>query len=132
MCPTLYPLVAPLNRPSVTRATSCPRPAPATAAVTASISGIPGEPFGPSYRITTTSPGTTAPLVTASNAAASESNGRGRPRKSSDAAPATLMTLPSGSVGADIGWPTVPSGAGGDSDARFAATVSPVTVRHEP
>ncbi len=37
-------------------ATSLPRPAPATAAVTASISGIPGEPFGPSYRITITSP----------------------------------------------------------------------------
>src|SRR5581483_12191560 len=46
--PTEYPLVAPLNRPSVTRATSAPRPARATAAVTASISGMPGEPFGPS------------------------------------------------------------------------------------
>ena len=48
MCPTLYPFVAPENRPSVISATSLPRPAPATAAVTASISGIPGEPFGPS------------------------------------------------------------------------------------
>ena len=42
------PFVAPLNRPSVISATSLPRPAPATAAVTASISGMPGEPFGPS------------------------------------------------------------------------------------
>ena len=48
MCPTLMPFVAPLNRPSVISATSLPSPAPATAAVTASISGMPGEPFGPS------------------------------------------------------------------------------------
>ncbi len=64
--------------------------------MTASISGMPGEPFGPSYRITMTSPATIEPLVTASNASCSESNGRARPWNSSDAAPAIFITEPSG------------------------------------
>ena len=40
--------VAPENRPSVTRATDSPRPAPTTDDVMLSISRIPGPPAGPS------------------------------------------------------------------------------------
>ena len=47
-CPTQNPWVPPENRPSVTSAASAPRPAPFMAPVTASISRIPGPPFGPS------------------------------------------------------------------------------------
>lgn len=48
MCPMLPPRVAPLNRPSVIRATLSLRPMPAMVAVGMSISGMPGPPFGPS------------------------------------------------------------------------------------
>src|SRR5882724_4113732 len=47
-CPAIKPCVAPLKRPSVSRATESPSPAPTRAAVTASISRMPGPPFGPS------------------------------------------------------------------------------------
>ena len=47
--------VAPENRPSVSSATDSPRPAPMIAAVTASISRMPGPPAGPSFLMTTTS-----------------------------------------------------------------------------
>src|SRR5713101_2879289 len=40
--PTMSPRVAPLNRPSVTRATDSPSPRPTNAAVTPSISRVPG------------------------------------------------------------------------------------------
>ena len=60
-CPTINPRVAPLNRPSVTRATESPRPRPTIAEVIESISGMPGAPAGPSPRTTTTSPGCTTP-----------------------------------------------------------------------
>ena len=43
-CPTINPRVAPLNRPSVTRATESPRPRPTIADVIESISGMPGAP----------------------------------------------------------------------------------------
>ena len=46
--PTQNPWVPPENRPSVTSAQSPPRPAPFMAPVTASISRMPGPPFGPS------------------------------------------------------------------------------------
>ena len=55
--PAMKPWVAPEKRPSVRRATLSPRPSPTSAAVTCSISRMPGPPFGPSLRITTTSPG---------------------------------------------------------------------------
>ena len=55
------PRLAPENRPSVIRATVLSRPMPARAEVGFSISRIPGPPLGPSYRITTTSPGTILP-----------------------------------------------------------------------
>ena len=45
--PTMNPRVAPENRPSVTSATDSPSPAPTMAAVTASISRMPGPPLRP-------------------------------------------------------------------------------------
>ena len=130
MWPTENPFVAPENRPSVTSATSLPSPAPATAAVTASISGIPGEPFGPSYRMTMTSPASILPDVSASNASCSESKGRAVPVNVRRSAPAIFITLPSGASDPyrmavpPVGWiglptsrTTVPSGAGGTAPA---------------
>ena len=55
--PIIRPRVAPEKRPSVTIATLSPSPSPTIAAVTWSISRIPGPPTGPSLRITTMSPG---------------------------------------------------------------------------
>ena len=52
----MKPWVAPQKRPSVSSATCSPRPAPLSAAVTASISRMPGPPTGPSLRMMTTSP----------------------------------------------------------------------------
>ena len=56
ICPTTKPCVPPLNLPSVIKATLFPNPAPIKAEVGFNISGIPGPPFGPTYRMTTTSP----------------------------------------------------------------------------
>src|SRR5262249_13718863 len=53
--PTIRPRVAPEKRPSVMSATDSLRPTPTSAAVTASISRMPGPPLGPSLRITTQS-----------------------------------------------------------------------------
>src|SRR6185369_1899798 len=47
-CPTTIPYVPPENRPSVINPTESPSPAPIKADVGASISRIPGPPFGPS------------------------------------------------------------------------------------
>jgi len=47
-CPTMRPCVAPENRPSVISTTESPSSAPTIAAVTASISRMPGPPRGPS------------------------------------------------------------------------------------
>ena len=46
--PTQNPWVPPENRPSVISAASPPRPTPFMAPVMASISRMPGPPFGPS------------------------------------------------------------------------------------
>ena len=59
--PTIRPRVAPEKRPSVSRATSSPRPSPTIAAVTWSISRMPGPPAGPSLRMTTMSPASILP-----------------------------------------------------------------------
>ena len=56
ICPTHGPRVPPENLPSVIKATESDKFIPAIAAVGDSISLIPGPPFGPSYRMTTTSP----------------------------------------------------------------------------
>ena len=79
MWPTMKPRVAPEKRPSVISATESPSPSPTIAAVTASISRMPGPPAGPSLRITTTSPGLIWPLVTAAIAASSPSKTRAGP-----------------------------------------------------
>src|SRR5579864_2463608 len=46
--PAMKPCVAPEKRPSVSSATESPKPAPTSAAVTCSISRMPGPPLGPS------------------------------------------------------------------------------------
>jgi hypothetical protein len=46
----------PEKRPSVNMATLSPRPAPMIADVGVNISGMPGPPFGPSYRMMITLP----------------------------------------------------------------------------
>ena len=94
--PTMKPCVAPEKRPSVTSATSLPRPWPTSAAVTASISRMPGPPAGPSKRITTTSPARMARACTAAKAASSESNTRAVPSNDSRPWPASLTMQPSG------------------------------------
>jgi hypothetical protein len=48
MWPMHRPVVPPENLPSVNSSTSRPSPAPLMAAVMASISRMPGPPFGPS------------------------------------------------------------------------------------
>ncbi|CUP59459.1 Uncharacterised protein [Flavonifractor plautii] len=55
------PRVAPEKRPSVTSATDSEKPMPTSAAVAVSISRMPGPPWGPSFRITSTSPCCTTP-----------------------------------------------------------------------
>src|SRR5919199_1526983 len=94
--PAIRPWVAPEKRPSVRRATDSPKPSPTRAAVTPSISRIPGPPLGPSYLITTTSPSSIRPLVTASIASSSESKTRAGPSWNSRVCPETLITQPSG------------------------------------
>ncbi len=97
-CPIAAPLVAPEKRPSVRRATSLSNPIPQRAEVGASISRIPGPPFGPSYRMTTTSPFLISPSIIAWYASSSELNTLAGPSKAyiflltAD----TLTTPPSG------------------------------------
>ena len=92
----MNPLVPPENLPSVTIATCLPSPWPTRAAVVASISRMPGPPFGPSYLITTTSPGTIPPFETSSKAASSRSKTRALPSNVVISTPAVLITAPSG------------------------------------
>src|SRR5208283_4678264 len=79
-CPIINPRVPPLKRPSVTSATLSPKPAPTIAAVTLSISRIPGPPLGPSYAMTTTSPGAIVSSRIACIARSSELKTRAGPR----------------------------------------------------
>ena len=65
------------------------------AAVTPSISRMPGPPLGPSWRITTTSPALMAPACTAAKAASSPSNTRAGPWCPASDEPATFTTQPS-------------------------------------
>ncbi len=145
MCPMHSPVVPPENRPSVTSRTSLPSPAPLIAPVIASISRIPGPPFGPSYRMTTTSPARMAPSARASIAARSRSKTRAVPSKTAASKPADLTTAPRGAsepcrmVMPPVGWigsaslrMTSPSAAGACRSARFSAMVRPVTVSGSP
>ena len=92
----MKPWVAPEKRPSVSSATESPSPSPWSAAVTASISRMPGPPAGPSLRMTTTSPASIAPAFTAANASSSHSNTRAGPLCSRRPWPASFTTQPSG------------------------------------
>ena len=67
------------------------------APVTWSISGMPGPPAGPSYRITTTSPGWICFALTAANASCSVSKTRAGPRCSVRST-VSLTTQPSGAI----------------------------------
>ena len=75
------PLVPPENLPSVISATDSLSPIPAMVAVGESISLIPGPPLGPSYLMTTTSPGDIVPSRIAFMPASSESNTLAVPSK---------------------------------------------------
>ena len=94
------PLDAPENLPSVIRATVEPSPIPAIAEVGFSISLIPGPPFGPSYLITTTSPGTILPPLIAATASSSDSNTLAGPSCTiiSSTTAERFTTLPSGAI----------------------------------
>ncbi len=94
----MKPCVAPEKRPSVISATDSPRPSPTIAAVTDSISRIPGPPAGPSPRITTTSPSPISFASTAAIAASSPSNTRAGPVCRRRSWPASLTTHPSGAT----------------------------------
>ena len=71
-------------------------PCPYIAAVVASISLIPGPPFGPSYLITRTSPSLYFFSLTALNASSSQSKHLALPLKNWDFIPATFTIAPSG------------------------------------
>ena len=81
ICPTQIPLVPPEKRPSVIRAAFVPKPLPTRSEVGASISLIPGEPFGPSYLITITSPSLISLFSSANIDSSSESNTFALPSK---------------------------------------------------
>ncbi len=143
-CPTIRPCVAPEKRPSVTIATESPRPSPTIAAVTCSISRMPGPPFGPSYRITTVSPGLIRPAETAANASSSRLKTRAGPRCEVGVCAVIFTTAPSGArfprrttrppsarsgreSGATTSWPAVSV-----TDDDSSPIDRPVTVRASP
>ena len=137
----MKPWVAPEKRPSVSSATESPRPSPTSAAVTCSISRIPGPPFGPSLRITTTSPGLMSFAITAAKASSSRSNTRAAPLCSIRSWPDSFTTQPSGarlprriakppfglsawSTGRTTSWPSVSSAASATAPIVWPVTVS--------
>mmetsp|Transcript_20682 Transcript_20682/g.48643 ORF Transcript_20682/g.48643 Transcript_20682/m.48643 type:complete len:315 (-) Transcript_20682:1451-2395(-) len=147
MCPMQNPCVPPLNRPSVNSATSFPRPAPMMALVGVSISGRPGPPVGPSYRIMTTSPFLISLFLRPSIIRGSLSYTRAVPVKVSPSFPVILATPPPGqrfpyimskwpvflmgsSRGRMISCPGVSPGC--SMSARFWFQVFPVTVIWSP
>ena len=75
--------------------TESPRPAPMIAEVGESISRMPGPPFGPSYRITTTSPFRIWPAKMAARHASSDSKTRAGPVMRGAFTPVILATAPS-------------------------------------
>src|SRR5699024_10667568 len=145
ICPTTKPCVPPENLPSVNKATFSPKPFPTKREETESISGIPGPPLGPVWRMTRTSPSLISLWVTASVASASVSNTRAGPVCLVTFTPDTLATAP---LGAKLPFKTIngPSARFGlskgiitsypstrfDASARFSAIVLPVTVKQSP
>ena len=94
--PTISPREAPEKRPSVRRATVSPTGPNDGARHTEHFARMPGPPSGPSYRITTTSPGLMRLAVTASIASSSAVEDARRALVFKAFVPATLMTQPSG------------------------------------
>lgn len=96
--PIQRPRVPPEKRPSVMRAALMP--APLIAEVGASISCIPGPPFGPSYLITTTSPSLILPPRIADRESSWVLKTRAVPVnwRISGSTPAVLTTAPSGAM----------------------------------
>src|SRR5690554_4998504 len=76
--------------------TSPPKPLPMTIALIDNISGIPGPPLGPQYRITITSPAVILSCNNASVASSSESYTRAGPVIALTFNPDILHTAPSG------------------------------------
>ncbi len=140
MWPAMKPWLAPEKRPSVISATLSPRPSPMIAAVTASISRMPGPPAGPSLRITTMSSGSISLASTALIAASSPSKTFAGPTWCRRSWPASLMTEPSGATlplmiakppvalsGSSSAWTTTWPGVSTAASA-ISPAVWPVTV----
>mmetsp|Transcript_16173 Transcript_16173/g.21412 ORF Transcript_16173/g.21412 Transcript_16173/m.21412 type:complete len:205 (-) Transcript_16173:1068-1682(-) len=142
----MNPWLPPENRPSVISATSLPRPAPMITLVGVSISGIPGPPFGPSYRIIITSPFLTSLFSTPRSMSSSRSKTRATPLNLNPSLPVIFATDPPGarepykiliwpeslialSKGITISWSSKVSEG---TSARFSATVFPVHVMQLP
>src|SRR5204862_203543 len=85
----------PEKRPSVMSPTLSPSPAPMIAEVGESISRMPGPPLGPSYRITTMSPGLMRPARIAASESSSQSNTRAGPVIFTCLIPVIFATAPS-------------------------------------
>mmetsp|Transcript_3241 Transcript_3241/g.7979 ORF Transcript_3241/g.7979 Transcript_3241/m.7979 type:complete len:298 (+) Transcript_3241:342-1235(+) len=144
--PITKPCDPPEKRPSVMSATQSPRPAPMMALVGVSISGMPGPPFGPSYRMTTTHPRKDSGSSSrAASMASSWSKQRAGPSNSSPSLPVIFATDPSGATspyricrwpvslmgllrGITTSWPSLKPG----HISKFSAMVFPVTVMHDP
>mmetsp|Transcript_58075 Transcript_58075/g.131592 ORF Transcript_58075/g.131592 Transcript_58075/m.131592 type:complete len:319 (-) Transcript_58075:690-1646(-) len=141
MWPMQNPWLPPEKRPSVRSATQSPRPAPMMALVGVSISGRPGPPLGPSYRMMTTCPHSISLFSSPRIMASSLSYTLATPLKVSPSLPVILATPPPGQrlpyiiwrcpvalmgslSGLMISWPSVSPG----SPATFSACVLPVTV----
>src|SRR3989344_4759250 len=135
----------PEKRPSVISATESPSPRPMMAEVTASISRIPGPPFGPSFLITIVSPETTEPASIAANADSSSSNTFAGPRCCSFLMPFIFATPPPGArlpcmttIGPRFITGSLMSRMTGVkllfffTSFRFSATVFPVMVMQPP
>mmetsp|Transcript_8681 Transcript_8681/g.24801 ORF Transcript_8681/g.24801 Transcript_8681/m.24801 type:complete len:200 (-) Transcript_8681:1137-1736(-) len=144
--PITKPCEPPENLPSVMSATQSPSPAPMMALVGVSISGIPGPPLGPSYRITMTQPlkdsGSSSKAWSICSSWLKHLAG---PSNSRPSFPVIFATEPSGatlpyrickwpvslmglSIGMTTSWFSVKPG----QDARFSARVFPVTVMQVP
>ncbi|MBW8701731.1 hypothetical protein MBT84_19180 [Streptomyces sp. MBT84] len=91
------PDVPPEKRPSVISAQAFPRPRPFRYEVGYSISCMPGPPFGPSYRMTTTSPSLICWVRIFSTASSCDSQTTAGPSKVQidSSTPAVLTTAPS-------------------------------------
>mmetsp|Transcript_27655 Transcript_27655/g.110745 ORF Transcript_27655/g.110745 Transcript_27655/m.110745 type:complete len:383 (-) Transcript_27655:695-1843(-) len=150
--PMQKPCEPPEKRPSVMSAVTSPRPAPMMAEVGVSISGSPGPPLGPSYRMTTTEPGGICFSARAASMASSESKTFAVPVNDSPSLPVILATAPSGqrfprmiwrcpvglmgvARGRMTSWNAYPKEHGScetSTSARFSRTVRPVHVRQSP